>query len=399
MSKGKGKEAEVEADPIELSDTDSDVDFFTVKRRAPPVRVRAPSPAYISSGGDDDDEASGKGKKKTKRRRTKPAPKPTLPDWTRRPRRRAGSDERSGRGASTQASDIVTVSSDEGEPAPSRSRPERRPRVKLTPPPEISDERRAELAAALDARFEQAVHAAEVVDDSPERPRPPPARSSDPAHNVQVTVRMVADPDRSDLASENAIRGYERARVINVNRNEPVSALIKVVADRIKKLPEEILFTYNGRRIFATSQTLLQLGIFESGHEISGYERRIWDSIERKRKEEQARLFGGESSLGGASDEGTLRVASGSPDHATAAPAAPAVDEGQRVRIMVRGTKGEIRFATKVTTLASTIIKYYCKKSEIDETGLSMYWDGEVVPPDTSLEAIEVENGDIVEIR
>lgn len=52
-------------------------------------------------------------------------------------------------------------------------------------------------------------------------------------------------------------------------------ALIKVLADRVKKLPEEILVTYQGRRIFATSQTLLQLGIFESA-EFCAYWCKAW---------------------------------------------------------------------------------------------------------------------------
>lgn len=88
----------------------------------PAIRVRAPSPEYISSDGgdDDDDDEDGANKKKKKKRRLKPVPKPTLPEWTRRQHSqqaqsrknaRAGTDERSGRGASTQAaSDILLVS-------------------------------------------------------------------------------------------------------------------------------------------------------------------------------------------------------------------------------------------------------------------------------------------------
>ncbi|WOO77048.1 Ubiquitin-like protein pmt3/smt3 [Vanrija pseudolonga] len=419
MSKGKGKEE----DPVELSDTDSDTDFFTVKRRLAPIRVRAPSPEYISSDGndddDDDEEAEGAKKKKKKRRRLKPTPKPTLPEWTRREHSqqaqsrksaRAGTDDRSGRGASTQASDILSlVSSSDEESAPAggaRASKERRPRVKLTPPPEIDEETRAALARDLDATFQ----APEEVLDSPE-PQPTPATPKRPADSspvVQVTVRMVADPDRYTDASINAIRGYERARIIQARRNETVSALIKVLADRVNKLPEEILVTYNGRRIFATSQTLLQLGIFESA-EFSGYERATWDKLERQRKADQARLLGVESREDAADDnadnDGTpRRVTSGSPDTSGAgaskeAPAPPA-DETQRVRIIVRGAKGdEIRFATKVTTPASTILKYYCSKSGIAEIGLSLWWDGEAVEPTTTLEELDVENGDIVEVR
>lgn len=58
------------------------------------------------------------------------------------------------------------------------------------------------------------------VDESPE---PEPARASpkhpaDSGQVVQVTVRMVADPDRYTDASANAIRGYERARIIQASR-------------------------------------------------------------------------------------------------------------------------------------------------------------------------------------
>lgn len=142
----------------------------------------------------------------------------------------------------------------------------------------------------------------------------------------------------------------------------------------------------------------------------AGYEKPIWEKFERQRKAEQARLLGvdtSEEAADGTDNNGSpRRVASGSPDTSgtaggasTEAPAKPA-DETQRVRIIVRGAKAdEIRFATKVTTPASTILKYYCSKSGIDETGLSLWWDGEAVEPTSTLEELEVENGDIVEVR
>lgn len=97
-----------------------------------------------------------------------------------------------------------------------------------------------------------------------------------------ITIAMVADPDRKATASAKAIQHYERSQVYHIARvsaalaqwnsgaradtlqNSPMHDVLEVLAERVQKPTSDLLLVYEGRRLYAMSQTPGQLGIFDS---------------------------------------------------------------------------------------------------------------------------------------
>jgi len=91
---------------------------------------------------------------------------------------------------------------------------------------------------------------------------------------------MVADPDRKLVASATAIREYEKTRVVHIRRVslepsleqsrtslthqfQPLQEIVNAMCGQLNKQPSDFVLAYNGRRIFALSQTPGDLGIME----------------------------------------------------------------------------------------------------------------------------------------
>lgn len=200
-----------------------------------------------------------------------------------------------------------------------------------------------------------------------------------------------------------------------------------MLADRLQKLPDELVLVHNDRRIFATGQPLDRLDLFD-GSELSacargraracasarrwagadaaaGYEKYAWEAAERRRKEDRARRLAvldpdTFDALAGA-DEADARVG-GAAEVAAAGAPEPAAPPVERIRLTLRGAKGEFRLAATKTTTAAKMCRYYCSKTGADPAGVGDMWiemDGERVDPEQTVDGMELENDDLVDVH
>lgn len=73
----------------------------------------------------------------------------------------------------------------------------------------------------------------------------------------------------------------------------------------------------------------------------------------------------------------------------------------QKVKLHLRGPKGELHFSAAPTTLVSTILKFYCNKQGVDASEVHRFrleFDGEHFDGDATVEDMEVESGDLIDV-
>ncbi|WWD17408.1 hypothetical protein CI109_101849 [Kwoniella shandongensis] len=413
--KGKGKEVSPSNNdgPIELSDTDSDTDFFVSKRK-PVIRAatppRSPSPVVRShSESEDSDDPSQKKKKKTRRSQ----PKPTLPEWTRHTSHESKARVRKGssvmRGSTEETRDrtntIVIDGSDDEVVEASTSRPGRR-RVELTPPPELSEKKKQELRKLVESHY----GAKDTVPDNPlvdvdlyPSTQTSPDKPRTDEEKCYITVYMEADPERRANAAPAALKEFQKARTLQVYRNESLRGPIESLAERIGKRAEDIVLTYEGNRVYSR-MTPRELGI---GHraDMTGYEKPYF---ERKEKERRAKI---EALVESDDDDDPKPISdpSASPTTDTnfngnsTLPATASEVLDNPIRFVIKDAKGgevKLKVATNIT--ANTVLRYYCQKVErpkTDANQMKLVLDGDVVEPDTPMGELDLSDGDMIEVR
>lgn len=99
----------------------------------------------------------------------------------------------------------------------------------------------------------------------------------------------------------------------------------------------------------------------------------------------------------------------GEPSASTSAPISPplerprALSPSEKVKLVLRGPKGEEwRFSVSKTTLVSSMLKYYCSKSGLDESemvNLRLSFDGEHFDSTATVEDMELESGDLIDVE
>lgn len=73
----------------------------------------------------------------------------------------------------------------------------------------------------------------------------------------------------------------------------------------------------------------------------------------------------------------------------------------EKVKLHLRGPKGDVRFSAASTTLASTMLKYYCNKVGVEPSEAGKYrleFDGEHFEAEASVEDMGLESGDLIDV-
>lgn len=143
----------------------------------------------------------------------------------------------------------------------------------------------------------------------------------------------------------------------------------------------------------------------------------IWDKLEQQRQEERNRILmvsddeddedkegankaAGTSGAGGSLPAGSTQSAAAA--GTSGAVSLPADDDSNKVRLKLRGAEGEHALKAGRDTKISTLLKYYCMKHSLaHEVAESMYidLDGERFEGDATVEDLDVEDGDLVDVK
>lgn len=73
----------------------------------------------------------------------------------------------------------------------------------------------------------------------------------------------------------------------------------------------------------------------------------------------------------------------------------------QKVKLHLRGPKGELHFSAAPTTLVSTILRFYCNKQGIDPSEAHRFrleFDGEHFDGNATVKDMDVESGDLIDV-
>lgn len=124
-----------------------------------------------------------------------------------------------------------------------------------------------------------------------------------------------------------------------------------------------------------------------------GYEKATWEKIQERQRAERAKLL----QEGRADDvPSSQQEEGGSPTP----PSPPANEDNDKLRLVIRGAAGEVRFACSATTAVSKICAFYCSKFELPGAeNARLKFDGEVFEGDTTIGDMDLESGDMVDIH
>ncbi|WWC61772.1 uncharacterized protein I303_104357 [Kwoniella dejecticola CBS 10117] len=432
--KGKGKAV----DPIDIG-SDSDDDFFVSKKR-PAVRQatlppRSPSPP-VRTHSDNEDDGSPDSQQKKRRKPTSKKPALELPSWTRassndHKKNGAGGRSRKGssqaRGSTEERGETIVIDDSDEDAGPSDRKPKAiRHRVQLTPPPEMSEAKKAEIEqlvkAHLGSKFQD--QETEVVDDSSSSPE---KNDGDELEKVFITVRMVAPPEKKLSAAPAAIKEYQKARTLILSRTGHMSKGINTLSDRLQKRPGDLVFVYNDSRVYPRS-TPEQLGILHKA-DMSGYEKEYWDRLQAERRRALEALSDDEmphdddaiehldsptSKTNDQLDKMDLSKHETQPTQLTAPYTSNAGDtkniensepRGEEeiqdyIRFIVKSENGKHRMKGQKALRIQTIIKYYCKaigKPPEEAEKMYLMFDGEKLDKDLTLGETDIEDGDMLD--
>lgn len=131
-----------------------------------------------------------------------------------------------------------------------------------------------------------------------------------------------------------------------------------------------------------------------------GYEKAVWDRMEGARK---ARLLSAMTrdeadAVAQSSNEGG-KAAGQAPTADTAGEPSPPKAAG-RIALKLRGAWGEHSFGVKAHHTVGQVIAYYCTKvgRAGQEGKVRFMWDGDAQDPEVTMEELEVESGDSVDM-
>lgn len=114
----------------------------------------------------------------------------------------------------------------------------------------------------------------------------------------------------------------------------------------------------------------------------------VWDKIQREKEEQRRRVL-----MQDQNEEGT----------ALRSPTPPPLEESDnRVKIKLQGRAGEVKIATNRAAKVLTLCRYYCKKAGLDPnkaSNMNLRFDGEKFGPDASVEDMDIEDGDMVDVE
>jgi hypothetical protein len=118
-----------------------------------------------------------------------------------------------------------------------------------------------------------------------------------------------------------------------------------------------------------------------------GYEKTYWDKIQREEAEARASLL-----AGGPGDDTEPPADIPSPELPD-----PSTDT---IKIKLRGSAGEVAVSTKQVNSAVTLVRYYCSKFGLtyEGSGLCLILDGERVENNTTVEEMDLDDGDMVDV-
>ncbi|WWC89464.1 uncharacterized protein L201_004388 [Kwoniella dendrophila CBS 6074] len=461
--KGKGKAT----NPYSL-DSDSDDDFFTVKRKpvfsnAPPPKSPSPPPRNYSTSEEEDDSLSSLHKKKRKAPPKKRAP--DLPAWTRHGsnenkkssnsgRSRKGSSQM--RGSTEERAETIVIDGS-GDEAGSSSKASKnvRHRIVLTPPPEMSEQSKAEIAKLVREHLGEKFQS-QSEESANNNPASSPEKYGSDVEKVQVTIRMVAPPEKKATAAPAAIKEYQKARTLTLARIGPMSDALTTLGDRIQKRPEDLILVYNDNRVYSRS-TPAQLGIIDRA-EMSGYEKEYWLKLEAERRkaledsDDDLRQNGNDDTNANDEDDDVVPLASHTNNlsgmNLNGSGSAPLITTGRVTRsrtslsrtssltsnsinrttttgnsqqveshpqtqtqtqtqnpdiihFKISSKFGEERMKGPKTLKLSSILRFYCKKlGKPQDLAEKMYikFDGEKLDKELPIGETEVEDGDMLEV-
>lgn len=134
------------------------------------------------------------------------------------------------------------------------------------------------------------------------------------------------------------------------------------------------------------------------------YEKVVWEKVqELQRKAERERLFGDDDDFGASPTGSPSKSKAGSPAPDTAAASVPEpVEDENKVKMKLRGAAGELNTRATKETKVSTLIKYYCTKFNIAAdraAGMYLDLDGEQFTGDSTVNDLDLEDGDMVDVK
>ncbi|WVQ83196.1 hypothetical protein IAT38_005335 [Cryptococcus sp. DSM 104549] len=386
------------------SDTDSSTDFFISKRkpilRAPsiPPPPRESSPVYIHDS--DDSDYSGSEQKK-RRRVTKKKEAPVLPEWTRQAadkRERKGSSRVRGstelRGSTEERfASSALGSDDEGRKTQGKKG---RKRVELTPPPLLSSKKLEDLDNLIQSMYAENPDGDDDDDDIEIQPKSDKDKVLD---TCSIVVRMEMDPTKKEKAPPVAVKHYTKARTVTINRTDTLFKVMESIGGNLNKAPDDIILVYEGERCYSR-QTPADLRIrTDATAEMVGYEKYHYDIIEAERRARLEKLDDDDDVPAPDDDDNAPASPSGA---AREVSATPAPENGETILIHVRGSNGEARLRVRKTVTAGKVLKHYCTKvglSKDDVEKLQLVFDGSGVDPEDKVGDLDVEDGDMLDVR
>ncbi|BEJ11048.1 hypothetical protein CspHIS471_0104700 [Cutaneotrichosporon sp. HIS471] len=401
--RAKGLTPDVEVISSDEPDRDSDVEFFThkhikrVSKKRPAKRPEPTTSQHSAASRDISDPEDDSNAERRRRRKAKARAKPpSLPEWTRsRPSQEHGRSraiERERSASITLVSDEDTFKANKGKGRATEKA--KRRRVELTPPPVLAEEELADIERQSRRLIEEAGVVMSNADDVVEVGSSSPVRDRS-GPQVQITVQMVVDPDKRQPGREQAVAAYEKKRIFHVFETDPLSDLLHALATRVQVPVDQLILVYEGQRIFLSEKTPKQLGIKFTG-ELKGYELPVYEKVQQAERQARLALFGDnprptDEDL----DEGGPSRRSPSPLRARSPPAV------QKVKLHLRGPKGELHFSAAPTTLVSTILKFYCNKQGVDASEAHRFrleFDGEHFDGNSTVGDMDVESGDLIDV-
>lgn len=173
--------------------------------------------------------------------------------------------------------------------------------------------------------------------------------------------------------------------------------VVEALAQRLEKMPDEIMLVYNNTRLFTLDSTPNQLGIVaaaDMGELVlitltysEGYEKTTWDKLQEQKRVERAKLL----------NDDTEPSSSQIPEKEDSPPAAE--EDEEKLKLVIRGAAGELRFSCLPTTAVSKICSYYCSKYGLSSANARLDFDGETFAGEATISDMDLESGDMVDIH
>lgn len=129
----------------------------------------------------------------------------------------------------------------------------------------------------------------------------------------------------------------------------------------------------------------------------------MWEKVQKEEQRKRAERIAAEASPAQSdSDEGCSPPAPADSIVNVAPLAGPEAGAIQKIKLVVRGEEGDLKLQARLSTTTSSICRHYCHKYNIDGSraeNMKLYFDGEPFGPDTEIRDLDLEDGDLVDVR